>query len=132
MRSRPSSVSDQLKLGTTVLTFSTLATSAPWVFKMPFAAGAGAETSSISGLPGLPAGFTRGTSAAAREGAGEERRAVGTLTVRGASLPLAAMLGVPIWRESCRPYCVSMRWNASSGGGGRAETGAAAGEDQTG
>lgn len=87
---------------------------------MPFPAGAGAETSSMSGFPGLLE-LIKGTSGAAgdgaREGAGA-RRAVGTLTVRGASLPLAAMLGVPIWRESCTPYCVSMRWNASSGGGG--------------
>lgn len=117
IRNRPSSVFVQLKLGTTAFPFSVPEGGA---FKMPFAAGAGTETSSMSGLPGLLGGASTdsGEEAEAREGAGA-RRAVGTLTVRGASLPLAAMFGVPIWRESCTPYCVSMRWNASSGGGGR-------------
>ena len=41
--------------------------------------------------------------------------AMGTNTLRGTSLPLDAIFGVPIWRDSDTLYCVSMRWSASSG-----------------
>lgn len=41
-------------------------------------------------------------------GASRDSR-VGMKTVRGRSLPLEAILGVPIWRERTRDVCASMR-----------------------
>jgi len=47
-------------------------------------------------------------------GAGAVARNDGIVTVRCASFPLAEILGVPIWRESTRGVCVSIRWSAIS------------------
>lgn len=42
------------------------------------------------------------------------KSAAGTRAERGSSLPLLVILGVPMLRESGRPFCVSICCNASS------------------
>lgn len=68
------------------------------------------DTSSIRGLEGSCVGFWLADGAPVRAGS----MAAGTCTVRGRSFPLLAILGVPIFRDSTRPACASMRCSASS------------------
>ena len=77
---------------------------APPFLRIPLGV-AGAATSTIFALVVARAGWPSGKSAA------------WMWTVRGASVPLALMLGVPISRARGVPCAVSMRWNASSVGG---------------
>ena len=104
----------------------------PGFFKMPLRPGRGAaspalaplsvdvgddaapfvveDTSWIRGLEGSCAGCWLADGAPVRAGS----IAAGTCTVRGRSLPLLAILGVPIFRDSTRPVWASMRCSASS------------------
>ena len=65
-----------------------------------------------SSMSGLRAG--EGPDAGDEVASGGAKREVGTSAGRGLSLPLEAMLGVPICRDRRRPCCVSIRWKASS------------------
>lgn len=121
MRRRPLGVRDQLRPGASACGAEGAAGVAGEVevegeetepfFKIPFGGAAGVDAdagnSSMSSLD---------EDLEAVEDAADEpwRRVVGTRTVRGLSLPLEAMLGVPIWRERRREYWASIRWKASS------------------
>ena len=118
MRSRPSSVRDQDSSGTRAdgegeggaEVGEVGAVEGGFFLRMPLG-GTGAfvfaGSSSMSGLRDCAAGDVLSLWAGLW-------RDVGTRTERGLSLPLDAMLGVPIWRERRRPYWASMRWKASS------------------
>ena len=69
------------------------------------------DTSWIRGLEGSCGRFWLADGAPVRAGS----IAAGTCTVRGRSLPLLAILGVPMFRDSTMPLWASMRCNASSG-----------------
>ena len=74
----------------------------------------GIERGEVTGGLAIRMQTAEGPDAGDELASGGAKRDVGMSAGRGLSLPLEAMLGVPICRDRRRPCCASIRWKASS------------------